>query len=124
MSFEMIDQFTNWYVQETVKYMPLVYFLKQKKTFLQLTKNKKKSAIYGKPRFGDRSVLRKNMYTNIHKYLPRLLSHYFSIFFRSNLNIHCLGSLRKILDVRQNCLFVSNNQNLFHCVTTYACKSK
>ena len=31
MSFEMIDQFTNWYVQETVKYMPLVYFLKQKK---------------------------------------------------------------------------------------------
>ena len=33
MSFEMIDQFTNWYVQETVKYMPLVYFLKQKKFF-------------------------------------------------------------------------------------------
>ena len=29
----MIDQFTNWYVQETVKYMPLVYFLKQKKFF-------------------------------------------------------------------------------------------
>ena len=30
---EMIDQFANWYVEETVKYMPLVYFLEQKKIF-------------------------------------------------------------------------------------------
>ena len=42
----MIDQFTNWYVQETVKYMPLVYFLKQKKIFKLQTKNREKSAIH------------------------------------------------------------------------------
>ena len=36
MSFEMIDQFANWYVEETVKYMPLVLFWNKRKFHCRL----------------------------------------------------------------------------------------